>query len=227
MFAVNSYKNVIEILENAFTEPRYKHKSNITGIVFARPETELTKTEIIPHIDYWFRRSDNYTDFFCGGYAVSTMSEMNGLEHIKQVKHKNWFYSTDSFVEFTTEIEAISTWKYKGGVELILTNAYFDEIQNKAFLDFSNALTIELELAKKQDAILTVPHLFETVFEFAKKINESNLSPNPAWNLSDILGVKLIKNTLKEGLLAFLPKAISDEARKAFHFTVTDIERKN
>jgi hypothetical protein len=95
MFTVNSYEEISSILRDAFRN-RYKHTSNITGIVFARPETPLTQTEIMPHIDYWFHRCDNYTDFFCGGYAVSDMEKEvmqivdKDMQFVRKIGDDNW-----------------------------------------------------------------------------------------------------------------------------------------
>jgi hypothetical protein len=202
---------------------------NLTGILFARPETALAKAEIIPQIDYWHHRSDNHTDFFCGGFGAygnqPDSEKPEDADPLPDIRHDKWWYSPIAFTQFVNEIESLSTWNYSGGADLIITNARYNRDQNTAMLDFTSAMVVDLESAKKDEAILTVPHLVELIFRFAKQINED--MQNPAWVCSDKKGFLVLRSSLKDLLLSFLPTALQPAARRAFHFKVSDISNRN
>lgn len=88
-------------------------------------------------------------------------------------------------------------------------------------LDFSSAISINLDKARSEKAINSVETFFENIFRYAEK--QSGL--DPTWGFSDQLGLKIAGSALKNVVLSILPKSLSGEARKAFHFTVKDINR--
>lgn len=42
----------------------------MVGILFARPDSPLAKSDIIPSMPFFHDLSDNHIDFFCAGYGV-------------------------------------------------------------------------------------------------------------------------------------------------------------
>src|SRR5436190_10117730 len=158
--AINSYSAIREELKRGFK--RYKHHTNVTGLIIAPSESDLTKSEIIPHIERWFHRSDFYTDFFMGGYAVNPGDdEIPDRVPVKRIRGDEWFFSALLFDQFVKEIETHTKWNYSGDTDFILTAARYDPKTKEAWLDFSSAIAIDLQLAKHEEAILSVPHLFE------------------------------------------------------------------
>jgi hypothetical protein len=173
------------------------------------------------HIDYWHHRSDYYTDFFCPGYEADLPVGTDRTE-VATVGGRKWFFSNCAFVTFLEQLEAQTSWRYSGGCELLVTNARYDAAQDKASLDLSSAIAVDLEGAKQDKAFRDVTGLCEAIFEFAKKLNEA--TDDPCWEFSDRQGLRIVKGSLKEFLLNYLPKWLKPEARKAFHFATRNLE---
>jgi len=222
MDPVNSYWGMLSELRDAFKE-RYRRKDvNITGILLMRPASAFAQKEILPHIDYWHHRSDYYTDFFCPGYEADLPAGTDGTE-VATVGGSKWFFSNHAFVTFLGQLEAHTSWRYSGGCELLVTNARYDASRDQASLDLSTAIAIDLEEAKQDKAFRDVTGLCEAIFEFAKNLNEA--TDDPCWDFSDRQGLRIVKGSLKEFLLNYLPKWLKPEARKAFHFATKNLEQ--
>jgi hypothetical protein len=220
MDLVNSYWGMLRTLEDAF-RTRYKRRDvNITGMLFARPASRFAQREILPHIDYWHHRSDYYTDFFCPGYLCDDSGQTG--EVVATVGGVKWCFSNHGLVTFLEQLEPHTSWRYRGGCELVVANARYDEATRVASLDLSSAIAVDLEVAHKDKALRDVTDLCEAVFAFAKGLNEA--TDDPCWEFSDKLGLRVVRGSLKEFLLAYLPSWIKPEARKAFHFVVKDLQ---
>lgn len=226
MKLANTYRGMLDELSEAFRN-RYRRKDvNITGILVARPQSAFAKKEILPHIDYWHHRSDNFTDFFCPGYFSGNF--YGDAKPVVTVNRQAWFFSNHALTEFLSELESVTTWRYSGGCELLVTNARYKEerinqidTRMRASLDMSSAIAVDLEKAQHDQAFRDVTGLAEAVFDFAKNLNES--VDDPCWQFSDKQGLRVVKSSLKEFLVAYLPSWIKPEVRKAFHFITTDI----
>lgn len=65
------FYNRSDIEQKLSTTFRYRYRRKdaaLTGVLLARPEDKITKDLVLPNLEYWHYRSDNYTDFFCAGY---------------------------------------------------------------------------------------------------------------------------------------------------------------
>lgn len=82
-------------------------------------------------------------------------------------------------------------------------------------------MALDLELACRDKAVRDVTDLCEAVFEFAKNLNDA--TDDPCWEFSDRLGLRVVKGSLKEFLLNYLPSWMKPEARKALHFAAADL----
>jgi hypothetical protein len=220
MVPANSYDGMLSTLRDAFKERYCRKDVNITGILFARPESHFAQKDILPYIDYWHHRSDCYTDFFCPGYELDSPSA--DRVEVATVGGSKWYLSNEEFVQFLEQLEAHTSWHYSGGCELLVTNARYDASKDTASLDLSTAIAIDLETAQKDKAFRDVTGLSETIFQFAKNLNEA--TDDPCWEFSDRQGLRLIKGSLKEFLLHYLPKWLKPEAQKAFHFYTRNLE---
>ncbi len=219
MIPTVSYSGMIEILGEAFRS-RYKRGDvTITAVLFARPSSSFAQNEVLPHIDYWHHRSDRYTDFFCPGYVPDASGQSGPV--VAAVGGKTWCFSNMHLAMFLEEFEQHTSWRYSGGCELVVTNARYDKLQRRAFLDLSSAIGIDLELARRDTAMRDVADLCEALFAFARNLNEA--ADDPCWEFSDQLGRRVVKRSLREFLLQYLPSSIRPEARKAFHFVAADL----
>lgn len=224
MEPVSKYSGMIQFLEEAF-EKRYKRKDvNLTGLLFARPKTAFVKKQILPNLSFWHHRSDYYTDFFCPGYfrkEAGIAIPFDDLIEVDAVDGNKWFYSDKAFVQFLNQFEILSKWKYSGGCDLLLTNVRCDIETRRVSLDLGTAISIHLDKAIKDDVYEDVAELYESIFEFAKNMNES--TNDPCWEFSDEQGMRIVKGSLKDVLLSFLPKSLRPSAKKAFHVYVEDL----
>lgn len=209
--------------------PRSKTKSNpvqivrMVGFLFARPDSPLAKKEIIPSLEYFHERSGEHIDFYCPGYESFHANKPSALnkKHVVRVGDEDtWIFSVKKFNSSRKKIESMTKWRYSGGVDLVLLNAKQREKQEME-LDFSGAIAINLDEAKADKAIKSIETFFEKIFQYA----ESQSGLDPTWGFSDHLGLKIVKSVLKGVALSALPKSVSAEATKAFHFTVKDISR--
>lgn len=203
-------------------------------LLFARPEVALAKKEIVPHLPYYNRRSGRSINFYCAGYG--TDKDSDGQE-LGKVGESVWFFSDNAFLDTKKYIELDSTWKYSGGTDLIISNAIFEssnrtlmtedgfeeERLRAVYLDFSTAISLNLERMLADKAITTVPMFFEDIFKFADGFDGTD----PTWSFSDSTGAKLAGSALKQVILNLLPKGVRENASKAFHFAVRDISRRS
>jgi hypothetical protein len=229
MVPAHSYDSICEELRWAFQD-RYKQSKGecappvrLVGLLFARPQSRLAVDEIIPHLDYFHHRSANHVDFFCGGYGGywEGRDEFPDQQVVGRGQHTNWLFSATKFNSFREEIEDRTNWRYSGGVDLILTNAVYDPNEEKARLDFSSAIAMNLDRAKSDGAIQSVEKFMEQICQYA----EHQSGSDPTWWFSDRIGIGFARSALKGIVLALLPKGIQSDARRAFHLAVQDIGR--
>jgi hypothetical protein len=190
----------------------------LTGILLARPEDKIAKEAILPNLEFWHYRSDYYTDFFCAGY-IPTALVSDAKPVGVTIDGLDWGFSLRAFVDLVEDIEKQTGWRYKGDPCLLLANSHFDG--TKAHLDFTRSIRINFREALEDKAIATPTELADSVFEFAKYVNED--ATDPVWELSDNFGRKLIKRGLKDAFLAWLPNWLTPSARAGFHFVVHEV----
>jgi hypothetical protein len=81
---------------------------------------------------------------------------------------------------------------------------------------------MNLEKAKADGAIVSVPNLFEKIFRFA----ETQPGDDPTWGLSDTLALDTGQNALWNLVVGFLRESIRKDTRRVRHFLVTDLSAK-
>ena len=146
---------------------------------------------------------------FCAGYRIApTSGDGPG----------SWLFSSESFDQIRRRLEAETTWKYGGGVELLLTNALCHP-PGHARLEFASTIACDLEELKSKQAIASVEKFLEDVCRFA----EGSSDDDPTWGLSDHLGVRSAGSALKRLALALLPKGIGGDIERAMQFAIRDI----
>lgn len=217
-------------VEDALTwkfEHQYRNKGvALTGILLARPEDPLTRDAILPDLDYWSRRSAEWVDFFCVGYLPRWFADSTGgLPPVVTVGNGEWAFARAAFVELLEDIESTAGITYDGSPSLLLLNSYFDGSRNRARLDYSRILWINFREALVDKAISTPTQLAELVFHFVKQANEHHRersAQDPIWEFSDGVGRKILKRTVVDALLGFLPESIRPNARRAVHFVVKE-----
>lgn len=221
MITIYQYDQMANQLGDSFLH-RYKRKDvNITGILLARPQHEFTKKEILPHLDFWHYRSDFYTEFFCVGYTDEIPKEDPKAEVVIRVGGNDWYFSPHAFVQVIDRLQQETSWTYDDECYLLITNSRFDQNTLRAWLDFEGSMVVNLGQAVKDKAIPSATQLATVLFNFAKSINEDET--NPVWRFSDKMGLRVLKMSLLEYLLSWLPGAVKKGTRKAIHFVTRDL----
>jgi len=86
-------------------------------------------------------------------------------------------------------------------------------------VDFATAIVLRLDKIGELVATPTISQLFEAIFQYAERQNDTN----PAWGLSDYLGLKTAGSGLWDAILGVLPEAIRKSVRAAKHLVAQDI----
>lgn len=218
-----SYESVQKSLDDAF---RYRYKSRegsgarMVGLLFARPDSKLGSTEVVPGLDYFHHRSGSNIDFFCAGYRRYGKEKQPDE---RQVTHEEppWYFSLLAFEGLRQDVERRTRWKYSGEADLILLNATFDKGRGKADLHWPTAIACDLDMMVRDGAIKSVSRYFELIFRFSEGFD----GDDPVWSFSDDQGVRTAGSVLKRVVLSLLPKKLGDEYRRAEHFAVRDLSQ--
>lgn len=193
-------------------------RTRMVGIVFARPNSPLAKSEIIPQLNDWHFRSGDHIDFYFTGYAYPH-PVVSGYMEVAIAGADSWLYSAESFNALRREVESRTSWQYSGGCELLLTNARFSPTSKTADFDFSSTICCQLDVMKSDQAIHTVEGFFETVFRFAESANDED----PTWGFSDSQAIDVAGSALKRVVLGLLLKGLDTAYKKVEHFAIRDI----
>ena len=99
MVPAYSYEIACRELANAF---RHSSPENVrmVGLLFARPESSLASSEIVPNLDYYHHRSGKHIDFFCAGYGQyweNWRDEFPDQRVVSRGAHVNWKFITPIF----------------------------------------------------------------------------------------------------------------------------------
>jgi len=195
------------------------------GILLARPDQELSRKEIIPSLDYFHHRSGENINFYCAGYGRFWRDD--GELHTDRVPVAHiegsswpWEFSPKAFADFVDEVERITTWKYSGGVELLLLNASNEESGYYFELDYSRVINIDIVKAKKAGAIEDVHHLFEDIFRIA----HDRCAGLHVDTISDELGGKSTVDAARDILIDLVPRGIGKRVWGAVYFAVHNLK---
>jgi hypothetical protein len=212
-----------DLIDSRTERFKYKYEQDpsahtrMVGIAFARPNSPLSREEVIPQLNDWHYRSGDHIDFYFAGYTYPHPPGPGYIE-VPMPGSKPWLYSAVRFNDFRREIESITTWRYSGSCELLLTNARFDKKSERAYLDFSSMICCQLDAMKNDQAIQSVERFFESVFRFAETANDDD----PTWGFSDAQGIGIAGSALKRVVLSLLPKSLDADYKRAEHFVVRD-----
>ena len=189
----------------------------LKALLFARPESETTQKQILPHLTYFHFESGDRFDFVCMGYFEAT----DGEPVVARVAGKAWAFSDERFIKVKDELQSKTKWKYSGGSDLILCNEVADlsSAHSAPSLDMRTALCLSIDKLLRDSSILSFENFFQGVVDFAK----STSGHNPTWKLSDKNGLRLALEALKGSVIELLPKGVRKQVSDAFTFAVRDI----
>lgn len=216
-----SLEGVREDLSRRFERDGFKADAvMMVGLLLARPQSPLARTEIVPNLQYLHHRSGAHIHFFCAGYgAYWSLAQVPDAERVVTIGTTQWLYSDRLFNDFRAELESVTRWRYSGGVDLLLTNALWNADSKEAELDFRSALAMSLDQAISDGAIPDVARWFEQIIRFA----ETNDQDDPTWGFAVSAGVAAARSGLVEAILSLLPGTFGREAAKVPHFVITNL----
>lgn len=200
-------------------EERTEQWSKLVGVLACPPSSPLGKSEVLPNLDYFHHRSSYFVDMFCIGYIPSSTVRQSSPP-VATVGGQNWSFENFAFDGCRRDLEQDTKWRYSGETDLILAVARKDANRN-AWIDYSCAISCNLEQMLRDGAITSVRSFFERVF----RAGQAYQGQDPVWELSDALGLKVGGSMLVESILALLPEKVRSSYKAAQHFAVRDVSR--
>jgi hypothetical protein len=211
-------------LEDRLGDSRYANEISFEdsfipiGILLARPKQELTQKEILPHLDYYHHRSGDSINFYCGGYGRYWYRDgrlYNDAQEVSQVEFSEspWLFSPQAFVCLVEDIERETSWKYSGGIELLLFNTWYEDYS--VVIDFENFLSVDLSKACNDKVVPDIQHFFEEIFHIARN-NKKDLSVK---KIKKSLTIASFSRSAKESLFKLIPNSLGEQGKKAIYFT--------
>ncbi|WP_141732414.1 hypothetical protein [Oligoflexus tunisiensis] len=209
MVPANNLSKLQEYLgEQTATKNRLGQDQNffLVGLLFAPPQEQISKSEIVPMLDQYHHSSGTHAYFLCAGYSAYDPE----AEPVATVNNEPWGFSAKNFASFVDEVEKLTKWRYGGGSELLLFDSFSD---GKTFrLYTKTALCLDLNAILKDGSFDTISGLFHHIFNFKKDRGHAVCS-----DLSDNLGLLMGKDYFLSQLGALW--------KTAKHFAVRDITK--
>jgi len=200
-----------EVMRHTLTE----HRTDIIGLLFAPPYTDVGKENLAPRLGYLDGRSGQHIHFFCAGYGGYGFAD--DLVPVGEMRYENgvvipWGFSQRKFVSFVDELEGATSWKYSGESDLILT--YPD-------LAFDECVVFDIDAMVKDGAIDSPARLFEAIIEYARDLKEKA----SAGGFSDRKGVGLLGDAAMEGILTIIPEPLRKLWKRGLHYRTRNLAR--
>jgi hypothetical protein len=213
----NVFKDLLKVRGNP--DPQDFHR--IVGILFAPPYAPLAHDEIVPRITQFHHRSADYIDFFFAGYLDPKAEKPEDAAEISATvpgAPSGWMYSDEAFNSFRADFEKRSKghWRYSGEVDLVLADAVLRHGSKEAEVDHSALLVLDLDRAKRDGVIETVPKFFENIFQYA----EDPRSKLALQDFSTKAANKAIGAALGDWFLSMLPKETGKIWKRGRHFVI-------
>jgi hypothetical protein len=206
-------------------------QTRLVALLFCRPELSLMKSDIIPSLAYFHKRSGDNTAFYFAGFhefkPILSAYEKLGIPlpgkdldyddaptEFAGPEGRYWRFESQDFDLLRRQVEQSTRWRYSGGCDMLFVNSRRD-----VGIDFSTAIVLQLDKISEMAATPTVSQLFEAIFQYA----EQQDAANPTWGLSDYLGLKTARSGLWDVIIGILPESVRKSIRAAGHVVVHDI----
>lgn len=136
MYDALTYQIMLEeIKENV---RRHGILDDTIGILVTRPDLPTGK-DILNSLEYFHFRTGKSVNFYLPGYgAYWSHSDYPDGKVVTVMDGVNWSFSNQIFVQFVSELEEYSKWKYSGESELLLV-----ELKN-GILSYENMMQFHL-----------------------------------------------------------------------------------
>jgi hypothetical protein len=183
-------------------------RCSLVAIIIAHEAHGITKHELLPYVEYWHYRSEEWIDLVFPGYEEAMAQDGLFRTH----------FLAGAFSEFVAELESRCTWKYTGQPSVLLLSVVSDPA-GSIVLDFNRVIDLDLVRALKGGTIESLQAFVETLIRVSKE-HAGELSQN---SLSDTLGASIFGKTMYTAVL----KALKLEAITPLIGAVRDFRVKN
>jgi hypothetical protein len=205
----------IELPERSVPQlPSITVYERLTGLLFARPASEITK-KILPHLHYFDLDSRENFTVTCMGYFIADDTQ----SCVTTVDGDRWGFSDEAFIKTKDHLESITSWRYSGGVDLLICNELIDVGTGFTSLNKRRAMCLNMDKLIQNATIFNFETFFQSIITFVK----DNPAKSTVWHLSNEYGFRLALAGLKGAILDRLPKGAEREVSAAFDFVVWDI----
>lgn len=203
--------------EKCFSRLAKKKQARLVALLFCRPELALMKSDIVPSLPYFHRRSGNNTAFYFAGFyefIPVDKERQNGPYEFDGPNGTHWLFDAEQFNHLREQVEKSTRWRYSGGCDMLLVNS-----RRTGGLDFTTAVVLRLDKIGELIATPTIGQLFEAIFQYAERQDDIN----PTWGLSDFLGIKTAKSGLWDVIIGLLPEPFRNSIRASRNLVVQNI----
>jgi hypothetical protein len=131
----------------------------MVGLLFARPDTDFVKRQLLPDLDDLHLRSGDHVDFFCMGFSNARPGAPPSIE---------WRFDQEAFVEALHAVEEQCGWSYRSGqCDLLLVAAARPEdgAPGADGFDFSRVVAFDLPRMIADETIVGVTDLLEAIIQ--------------------------------------------------------------
>jgi hypothetical protein len=146
------------------------------GILFARDRNAGAgaeiRDELVSSFTFWNKDSGNHFDLFVPGWYFQQ----------KQLRFNN-----SRFLEYRSEIERESEWKYSGETDLLLLNFDYDVQARDGRFAFDEVMVLPVEALIRDKRIGSLPALLSRLHDAARG-SRGNSTRSAVWEISDNLG---------------------------------------
>ncbi len=192
------------------------------GLLFARPQSELATKEVFPELGYFNSRLGKRFHLFTAGCFLRGVLPGRYTDALKIESQRDWRYSDTAFDELRREIENLSSWRYKDGVELLLFNASRDRTSRTVSLSFSSAIVVDLQELRRVKASQTVAYLIGCIANYCDIYEDDD----PTWGFSDRIGSQIGSSALWSAIVGLLPESLRNDANAAQLFVRRDLSKR-
>lgn len=192
------------------------------GLLFARPQTELAEREVFRDRNYFDRVLGPRFHLFTAGCFPRFMPHEGYLDARAIEADPDWYYSDRAFDGLRREIEAETSWRYNGGVELLLFNAFRNQQTGSVSLDYHSAIAIDLQKCRQYRPAETVAALIGRIAYYCDHYD----SDDPTWGFSDQVASQTGWTALWNFFVGLLPESLRNDANLARLFVTQDLSKK-
>lgn len=181
------------------------------GILITGPELPTGK-DILSSLEYYHFRTGNSVNFYLPGYGAYWGEKYDDQKTVTTIDNIKWYFSNKMFVQFVSELEQHTKWKYSGESELLLVDI------RQGILSYNSSMQFYLDSMLRDGVIESVNLFFESLFRMCR--NQQTME-----QISNSFGMDKVKQMNSDALLANLPLGLGKLYTQEKYFCVKNMEK--